>query len=381
MNLRNMIPDWIFPFLQRISNIRNIVIYNFYKIMLKQDDKNILLYSVSRSSLSGNLWYVNREINKKDFNVDIVLEGDNTTNAQLLKKIAAAKYIIIDDYTKMLYTLKLRKGTRLIQVWHSTGAMKRMGFARMGRKGSTVKTSLTHRNYTDVIVSSEGVIENFVEAFGVDRDCIHPIGVPRTDIFFDLPTIEQTKKNLNEKYPQISGKKLVLFAPTFRGETRETAYYPSEFLPFDKLIEALGSDYIVGLKLHPFIKEKFDIPVQFQNQIVDFSEYREINDLLFITDILVTDYSSVLFEYAFLVRPLVLYAPDLDTYINDRDFFYPYADYAYGTVAKTVNELADAVKAEKIDTDKMAAFKDKFLSACDGNSSIRFVNMILEEGE
>jgi len=381
MNLRNMIPDWIFPFLQRISNIRNIVIYNFYKIMLKQDDKNILLYSVSRSSLSGNLWYVNREINKKDFNVDIVLEGDNTTNAQLLKKIAAAKYIIIDDYTKMLYTLKLRKGTRLIQVWHSTGAMKRMGFARMGRKGSTVKTSLTHRNYTDVIVSSEGVIENFAEAFGVDKGCIHPIGVPRTDIFFDLPTIEQTKKKLNEKYPQISGKKLVLFAPTFRGETRETAYYPSEFLPLDKLIEALGSGYIVGLKLHPFIKEKFDIPVQFQNQIVDFSEYREINDLLFITDILVTDYSSVLFEYAFLVRPLVLYAPDLDTYINDRDFFYPYADYAYGTVAKTVNELADAVKAEKIDTDKMAAFKDKFLSACDGNSSIRFVNMILEEGE
>ena len=381
MNLRNMIPDWIFPFLQRISNIRNIVIYNFYKIMVKQDDKNILLYSVSRSSLSGNLWYINREINKKEFHVDIALESDGTTNAQLLKKIAAAKYIVIDDYTKMLYTLKLRKGTRLIQVWHSTGAMKRMGFARIGRKGSTVKTSLTHRNYTDVIVSSEGVVDNFAEAFGVDRDCIHPIGVPRTDIFFDLPIIEQTKKNLNEKYPQISGKKLVLFAPTFRGETRETAYYPSEFLPLDKLIEALGSDYIVGLKLHPFIKEKFDIPVQFQNRVVDFSEYREINDLLFITDILVTDYSSVLFEYAFLARPLVLYAPDLDTYINDRDFFYPYADYAYGTVAKTVNELADAVKVEKIDTDKMAVFKDKFLSACDGNSSIRFVNMILEEGK
>lgn len=96
------------------------------------ESNKILLFSVSRSELSGNLLYVEQAIDKKRYQVDIVLENDGTDQRQLLRKMASARYIIIDDYTKMIYPLRMRKEAKLIQVWHSTGAFKRMGFARMG---------------------------------------------------------------------------------------------------------------------------------------------------------------------------------------------------------------------------------------------------------
>lgn len=344
------------------------------------ESNRVLLFSVSRSELSGNLLYI-RQVIPDRYTVDTVLEGDGTTRRQLLRKMAAAKYIILDDYTKLVYPLKMRKEARLIQVWHSTGAFKRMGFARMGRKGSTISTSLTHRNYTDVIVSSEGVTENFQEAFGVPAERIHPIGVPRTDAFFDEAGIREKKDALYEQYPHLKGKKLVMFAPTFRGETRQDAHYPKEFFDVSKFVEHLGEEYILGLKLHPFITDAFAIPESCRERVIDFSHHREINDLLLITDVLITDYSSVIFEYAFLKKPLIFYVPDLAQYVSDRDFFYPFEEYTYGQVVTDQNDLAQAVRRARFNEGRYEEFYRKFLGACDGHASVRFVKTILEENE
>lgn len=345
------------------------------------ESNRILLFSVSRKELSGNLLYIRQEIDPEKYIVDTVLEGDRTTKRELLRKMAAAKYIILDDYTKMIYPLTMRKEARLVQVWHSTGAFKRMGFVRMGRKGSTISTSLTHRNYTDVIVSAEGVVENFQEAFGVPAERIHPIGVPRTDAFFDEAGIQKKRDALYERYPHLNGRKLVMFAPTFRGETRQDAHYPQEFLDVRKFVDHLGDEYVLGLKLHPFITDTFEIPEDCRERVTDFSDHREINDLLLITDVLITDYSSVIFEYAFLKRPLIFYVPDLAQYVSDRDFFYPFEEYTYGQVVTDQCDLAQAVGSARFDERRYAEFYEKFLGACDGHSSERFVKTILEENE
>ncbi len=381
MNIRELCPNWLFPVLQRMGSLGNILRFAYDKKVIPMENNRILLFSVSRSALSGNLWYVDQAIDRERYQVDMVLEHDGTTTRELLRKMAAAKYIIIDDYTKMIYPLKMRKEAKLIQVWHSTGAFKRMGFARMGRKGSTIKSSLTHRNYTDVIVSAEGVVDNFVEAFGVARECIHPIGVPRTDVFFDEEAIAKKKREVQELYPALQGKKLVMFAPTFRGETRADAHYPDAFLNVADFAERLGEEYVLGLKLHPFIEKKMEIPEHLQERVIDFSDYREINELLFVTDVLITDYSSVIFEYAFLKKPIVFYVPDLQDYTNDRDFFYPFETYTYGPVVTEQSKLEEAVKASVFDEERFAAFYEKFLGACDGQSSKRFAERILDEEE
>lgn len=381
MNIRELCPGWLFPVLQRARSIGTIMRFAYYKRRIPMENDRVLLFSVSREQLSGNLLHVYRAINREIYSIDTVLENDGTTEKELLQKMAAAKYIIIDDYTKMIYPLHMRKDARLIQVWHSTGAFKRMGFARMGRKGSTIQTSLTHRNYTDVIVSSEGVVEDFEEAFGVPASRIHPIGVPRTDVFFDEEYIEKTRNLLYEQYPGLQGKKVVMFAPTFRGETREDAHYPAEFLHIATFVKELGKEYVLGLKLHPFITDRIRIPEEYRDRVIDFSGYREINDLLFVTDILITDYSSVIFEYAFLKKPIVFYVPDLEQYTSDRDFFYPFETYTYGQVARNQEELVSAVKEATFDEGRLQTFYEKFLGACDGYSAERFVSTILIEGK
>lgn len=378
MNIREMCPGWLFPILQRVRSIKTILQFEYDKKRIPMESNKILLFSVSRSELSGNLLYVEQAIDKEKYQLDIVLENDGTSMRELLCKMAAARYIIIDDYTKMIYPLRMRKEAKLIQVWHSTGAFKRMGFARMGRKGSTIPTSLTHRNYTDVIVSAEGVVENFEEAFGISKEKIHPIGVPRTDIFFDQEKIEEKREELYEKYPILREKKLVMFAPTFRGETRQDAHYPTSFLDIESFVRELGDGYVLGLKLHPFIETPMQIPGGVSNRVIDFSDYREINDLLFVTDLLITDYSSVIFEYAFLKKPLVFYVPDLEQYASDRDFFYPFETYTYGPVAKNQKELSQAVRDAVFDLQTYEEFYEKFLGACDGNASKRFVDTILQ---
>lgn len=379
MNIRELCPSFLFPFLQKLMSLKNIIVYDYYKITTKIDNKSVFLFSVSRKDLSGNLLFIYNQIKDSEFNVKICLENDLTTTNQILKIMACSKFTVIDDYTKMVYPLKIRKDTKLIQVWHSTGAFKRMGFSRIGRKGSTVRTSLTHKNYTDVIVSGSGVIGNFSEAFGMGSERIHPIGVPRTDIFFDNVYKNKTIKSLEKKYPKIKNKKLILFAPTFRGETRNDAYYPSEYLDVRKILDEIADDYILGIKLHPFIKNKFEVDIDLKSRIIDFSSEREINDLLFITNILITDYSSVIFEYAFLKKPIIFFAPDLKQYISDRDFFYDYEEYLYGPVAKNMDELIKCINKCEINYNKLDSFYNKFLNGCDGYASKRFVDLILRD--
>ena len=376
---KELCPLWLFPILQKMRAIKDIIIFDFFKILKKMDRKRILFYAVSRNSLSGNLQFIYDKIDKSKFDVIVITEKDQKSRTKILKEIAISKIIIIDDYAKIFYPLTMRKQAKFIQVWHSTGAFKRMGFARMGKQGSTISSSLTHKNYTDVIVSSEFVRKNFAEAFGISIEKIHALGVARTDIFFDKNYIETKKAEIIKKFPVLTKKKLILFAPTFRGDTREKAYYPSDYIDIKSLYDNFNDEYVLGIKMHPFIKDAIEIPKQYNDFVIDFSSEREINDLLFVTDTLITDYSSVIFEYALLDKKIIFYAPDLESYTNSRDFFYEYSNYLYGDLARNFDELIKCIKSVAIEKKASDDFKDKFLSACDGNSSQRVVDNLIKE--
>ncbi len=289
-------------------------------------------------------------------------------------EMATSKFILVDDFEPIVYVLKLRENQHLVQVWHAMGAFKKFGYSRK----SAEKNSLTHKNYTEAIVSSPEISAVYAQAFGIDESRIKPVGVPRTDMLFDEDYKAKTIARLYEKEPRLKDKKICLFAPTFRGSNVHDAYYPNDFLHIEKLLNELGDDWAVIVKYHPFIKNPPEIPESVKNSVFDFGDEREINDILFITDVLVTDYSSVIFENAILNNPLVLYAPDLEEYDGERGFYFEYNAYSCGQIVKRESDLAAAIRNAGSNNEKMEEFRKRFVSLCDGNSCRRFAEEILK---
>ena len=341
--------------------------------------------SDSRVDFTGNFQFIHDELQKRGgYEIKSMLKQSITAKRSLremisfVNYIATSKYVLLDDYYPQIYKYDIRDGVEVIQLWHATGAFKTFGFSRIGKKGGPKVKSKNHRNYTKAIVSSENIRLHYAEAFGISEERIISTGVPRTDIFFD----EEYKQNkINEiytKYPQLKDKKVIMFAPTFRGNGQKSATYDFDVFEIEKLYEALKEDYIIISKLHPFIKKHMEIPEGCEDFVIDLSEEREINDLLFITDILITDYSSVCFEYSLLNKPMIFFAYDLDDYIASRDFYYPYESFVPGPIAKTTDEIVDIIKENRFEVEKLEKFRNTFFDHFDGKSTQRVVDTLLK---
>ena len=160
---------------------------------------------------------------------------------------------------------------------------------------------------------------------------------------------------------------------------QNSAHYNFDWIDFMEIEESLGKDYVFINKLHPFIKNVDSVPAD-SDFFLDLTSEREINDLLFITDVLITDYSSVIFEASLLNINTIFYVPDLKEYTESRDFYYPFDRYTFGKIAENMEELIDAILSPKNDEDKLREFKEHFCGACDGNATKRFVKtLFLEE--
>ena len=366
--------SFAYPHLQKMRYASLLKKYNDAKKLPMKDNK-ILMLSTLKGKLGGNLLAIKNYIeeNGLDFEIWDITSLNMPDEAELAKELATSKYILVDDYEPCVYTLDLRENQHLIQVWHAMGAFKKFGYARE----TAVKNSLTHKNYTEAICSSPEIASLYAESFGISEDKVKPVGTPRTDMFFDGEYVNSVKERILSDYPEISGKKVALFAPTFRGNSVNDGFYPESFINLPALSEELGSEWIIALKLHPFIKNRLSF--NGCKNIIDMSGEREINDILFITDVLITDYSSVIFENAVIGNGAVLYAPDLEEYTKERGFYFDYTDYACGEIVTDEKDLGAAILSANADDEKMKEFKRRFVSLCDGNSSKRFVDTVLED--
>ena len=189
----------------------------------------------------------------------------------------------------------------------------------------------------------------------MDMKNVHSIGIPRTDIFFDQDYISKKRKDIYLRYPMLKDKKVILFAPTFRGNNIHKAYYDFERINFRKLQEQLPDNYMCIIKMHPFIQNTYPEALD-SSFYLDLTHEREINDLLLITDILITDYSSVIFEASLLNIHTLFYAYDLLEYTEARDFFYPYEEYTFGPVVYNEEELVNAILHSHINEEKLKLF-------------------------
>lgn len=361
--------------------------YYVCKILPVRKNK-ISFASDSRIDISGNFEYIYEALqsNNLNFNSFFFLKEsirEKKTWIEFLKMayhFATSRYIILDDYYPLIYPISIKKRTDLIQVWHAVGAFKTFGYSRIGMPGGPKVGSVDHKNYTKAIVSSSHVIDKYAEGFGIDPEKIYPIGVPRTDVFFDLDKQQAIFTRLNEEMPFLENKKIILFAPTFRGNGQQSAYYPFEYLNFKDIYEALYKQgWIMLLKIHPFVQNKPQIPYEYKEFYFDVSDYREINDLLLVADVLITDYSSVCFEYALLKRKMIFYSPDLAEYTATRNFYYEYLKFIPGSFAATTEELIESIQDGKVDYEKLNSFISYFFEDLDGKSADRFVNYLVHD--
>ncbi|MDY0394135.1 CDP-glycerol glycerophosphotransferase family protein [Virgibacillus halophilus] len=130
-------------------------------------------------------------------------------------------------------------------------------------------------------------------------------------------------------------------------------------------------------KIHPFVQNKLDIPYEFADFFYDLSDYREINDLLLITDLLITDYSSVCFEYALLNKPMLFFAYDVEKYIQDRDFYYNYFDFIPGPLVKSTEELLKTIDNKDFEMEKIKPFVQYFFGDTLGQASKNVVDELI----
>ncbi|MBT2698214.1 CDP-glycerol glycerophosphotransferase family protein [Bacillus sp. ISL-40] len=351
--------------------------------------KKILFASDSRSDLSGNFEFVYQELKRKNLDYQYHFILKESTRAyktywemvRLAFHLATAKFILLDDFYPMVYPLKIRKGADLIQLWHAVGAFKTFGYSRVGLPGGPDPHSLNHRNYTKVIVSSKNVAKHYAEGFGISENRVFATGIPRTDVFFDQAYQVKVKEELYRGYPILSEKKVIMFAPTFRGDGQQSAYYPKDYLDLEKLYHALHDEYVFLFKMHPFVKDYWQIPAEYNDFFFDISHYREINDLLFISDLLITDYSSVCFEFALLNKPMIFYSPDVEEYIATRDFYYKYDSFIPGPLARTLDELIETIQNKDFKMEKIETFVDYFFDHTDGKSSNRVVDQLIVDAD
>lgn len=351
--------------------------------------KQIAFVSDSRVTISGNFEFIYQELKRRktDFKISFYLKPSIKAKKSwkevrtLAKALATSRYVIIDDFYPLVYPLRIRENADLIQVWHAVGAFKTFGYSRLGMPGGPKMQSLNHRNYTKALVSSHNIADKYAEGFGIADDKVVPLGIPRTDVFFDEPKKRAIRERLAEDLPFIKGKKVILFAPTFRGNGQQSAYYPFEMLNFKEIYEALHDDYVFLLKIHPFVQNKPTLPYEYADFYYDVSDYREVNDLLLVADQLITDYSSVCFEYALLNRPMVFFAPDLADYMQSRSFYFNYFDFIPGSLAENTGDLIQQLQHPHVNQAKLDGFVNFFFDDRDGKSTARFVDALEHQFE
>lgn len=352
----------------------------FKLFSFKPIDEKLILFAFSKNytSMPDNLTGLYEYLKDKGYNCKIMQAPQNAVKRILFditfqKYYARCKCVFITDNFDPLYAHKPNKGTKVIQLWHACGAFKKWGYSTLdlawgGSREDMLRFPM-HNTYTDVFVSAESVIPFYAEAFGCDKKIIKALGTPRTDVYFDKEFVKSQREELLKAFPAIGNRKIILYAPTFRGNSPEESYNDQP-LDYAFLKETLGKDYALVLKLHPFTAKKYKLTEEQEKQFGDFvfdaSNSISVETALCAADYLVADYSSLVFEYALLDKPMIFFAYDLEKYKSDRSFYFEYESFVPGRIVMTNEEIAASILSNSCQQEKIADFRKKYMSACDG---------------
>lgn len=369
--------------------------FNFYRRLFKVNSSNVSLIIINKNKFRGNLRYIYEELNQRDkslkYNIisrdEYSLNGISSAGSFLMKifellrlfilksyRLAVSRYIFLNDNFLPMAYMNLNQESDVIQVWHGPGAFKKFGLSFVTDPNliNLEKQISDKLNY--VIVSSKNMIPFYKEAFGVNEEKILPLGIPRVDYYFKESNIGELRNNFDKLYPQSKGKNIILYAPTFRDDPVHNKNI-LENLDIDLFNKELGDQYILAVRLHP----RMNNDEMLKNcDVLNVTSYKDEKKLLLLADILITDYSSIIIEYALLNKPMIFYPYDYKYYNEiERGFYFDYKEFVPGPIAHNTNELIQIIKGNSYDLNKIKKFVDLQFDYLDGNSTKRIVDYIL----
>ncbi len=321
--------------------------------------KRIGLVSMHNANFNDGLYEIEQEFRSRDAYTFVKVSRNALSRIPTALKfctvdaylLGGSKYIFLNDNFMPLAYLKPNPETKIIQVWHGQGAFKKFGLHIPQPKKIREREIAANRKLDYVVCSSEGVRGIYAEAFGVPISKVLTTGSPNQDYYFrhhDLPTL---RAEFDRRYPSCKNKLLVLYAPTFRDD-RDADKHIIENITFKKLKAAFSCQVEVLVRLHPQVHQNVNL-----QDIVDVTDYENINDLCMISDLLITDYSSICMDFSLMKKPMVFYAYDLEKYKGDRDFYFDYEAYVPGPIATTMDELCHIIEHEDFKVEKNDAFR------------------------
>lgn len=270
------------------------------------------------------------------------------------------------------------KNTFFVNTWHGT-PIKKMGFdLTVGNESFRSKNTW---NMDVMTVQSRYEAAVFTRAFHLKQGICRILGLPRNDEL--ARANEERKKECRQKIGIPEGKKVILYAPTFREYQKDEAMRCVFDTPIDWAVweKKMGADYLVLLRAHYETIQTMQLSKD-SGYVRDVSEYESLNELMIASDILISDYSSILFDYSILEQPMFCFTYDYDQYQSARGMYFDVRDWLPGGSVEQ-NELMDLILSMEDQTSyknavKMTrAFREKFVECC-GDSTKKIVDVIAE---
>lgn len=288
--------------------------------------------------------------------------------------LATSHFVFMNDNFMPMAKLNFKKDAVITQLWHAEGAFKRFGLHIEQPEEIRNLEIKGNSKLTYVVCSSEGVADIYAGAFGIPVEKVLPLGAPRVDEFFKKVNVERLRSEFDREYPECKGKKLILYAPTFRDDRDDDAKL-LDSIDINAFNERFGDEYRLLVRLHPQVRtSSADL-----TGATDVGDYKKLNNLIRLADVMITDYSSICMDFAFLEKPIYFYAFDLEKYTDDRAFYEDYESYVPGPVARDFQTLLNLINTNVAQSyaHRMSEFKFYNFGSPDGNAAKRVVDIIV----
>lgn len=357
------------------------VFFVFFRIFPVQD-KKVFFVATHDDSDEGNIGIVAKALRKKmpEMKQCFLTKRDGIRHPFsffFLKAyhLATAGTIFLDNvFMPMAYT-PISGKVKVVQLWHGTGTIKKFGqdsdtgeVARVSRKAD--------KRITHLIVNSQRTKKQYAGAFALPEERAYVLGLPRTDLILDKDRMEEKRQCFYEKYPELEGKHCTLYAPTFRDNEVEN---PKLALDLERFLSVMDKDDVLLLRLHPHVAANFQAQTlqKYGKRIVNMSDYPGVTTLLAVSECLITDYSSIVFEYCLFDRPMIFYAYDLEAFEKDgRSFYEDYEAFVPGPVVRSQQELEEIWQKRYECKERIAAFRKDTYEHLDKNATNRLLELI-----
>lgn len=356
-----------------LQNILLPCVYRFWCLVYCKKEKNqIILADSHHNDVPFSMLCMYQALQKKGYPVVTdICDYRNLSFVQsalrairFMKLYAQAKVVFICDNFLPVISCRKDPKTTVVQLMHSCGLGKKIGYDSKDDIPAGYK-GYVYRNYDLVTASSPGCVDPIAHGMRHSTDVVRAIGTSRTDFYFDENWIQQCRENFFALYPQAKGKTVILWAPTFRGNAAEPKQVGMEEMA--ALEQALGDDYFLIRKVHPHVDNRYHL-----SNCSILTEY-----LLPVTDLLITDYSSIVADFMFFNKPYVLFAPDWEQYHKERGMyvdFYSLSPYLVTDSAGLKEVVLQALREPC--EDYVARNREFHLSACDGRSTERIMECL-----